>query len=419
MRRRLIVALVGVAVGTLLLYAGPRAFMIADMIRDREQLGLSRTADVVAEAVDLRLGAGLDVDDADLEQLLAGRSDLQIVAELGSGTSLRAGAVDDAAAEERRALLDGGTLLVALDATSVNRRIADAFVPIAAFSLAAIAFAVVVALVLARRLSTPFVRLAAHAELLGVAEPGPAPRTGVPEADELAASLDRSQARIAELVRSEREFSSNASHQLRTPLAALRLRIEDVTLWPETTPEVRNELAAALGEVDRLADTVTDLLELARSGGIGAWGELDVHRSAEVAARRWQGRFDAADRQVVVHPPAATIRVSTSERAVDHVLDVLLENAIAHGAGTVDVTVQDLGDRVVLRVADEGRFDEALTDRAFERRARSASSGGSGIGLDLARSIARSAGGRLALVDPDPTTFELSLPHDAAPPTAP
>lgn len=416
MRRRLIAALVGVALGTLLLYAGPRAFMITDMIREREELGLSRTADLIAEGVELRRNARLPLDETHLTRLLGDRDDLQITVSTPDGSRLMAGDVDEEAAAERRSLVGGDLVTVALGADAVNRRIADALVPIAVFAVAATAFAVGVAVVLARRLSAPFVRLAGHAELLGVAEAGPAPRTGVPEADELAGALDRSQARIAELVRREREFSSNASHQLRTPLAALRLRIEDVATWPEATPTVREELDAALHEVDRLADTVTDLLDLARSSGIGGWRRIDVAQTLDGAARRWEPRFDQVDRQIAVSTPADAILVSTSERAIDHVLDVLLENALAHGAGAVQLRAREVGDHVVVRVEDEGRFDRSLGERAFQRRARSASSTGSGIGLDLAQSIASSAGARLVLADQDPTAFELTVPRSAEPP---
>jgi signal transduction histidine kinase len=411
MRRRLVVALVGVALGTLLLYAGPRAFMITDMVREREELGLERTASLITEAIDLRLAGDLPVDRRQLDSLLTGREDLAIRARLADGTELQAGAAGLRPKQVTSALDDGGTVTVSLSSDAVDERVADALVPIAGFGVAATAFAVAVAFLLARRLATPFTRLAHHAELLGIDDARLAPRAGVPEADELADALDRSQARIAELLRAEREFSSNASHQLRTPLSALRLRIEDVSTWPETSPDVRTELDAALGEVDRLADTVTDLLELARSGGIGGWRELDLHHTATEAAARWRDRFAEAGRRVHVHPDPGAGLASSSDRAVHHVLDVLLENALAHGAGTVDVRIEDRGEHLALRVADEGSFDRTLTERAFERRARSSASTGSGIGLDLARSIAASAGARLTLVSQEPTVLELTVPR--------
>lgn len=415
MRRRLIAALVGVALATLLVYAGPRAFMITDMVRDREQLGLQRTVTLVAEAIDLRASAGLPIDAPRLEPLLGGRAELGITVRLGDGTVLEVGSVDGRSMEESRALADGGTVTVSIENEAVDRRVSDALVPIAAFGVGATLFAVVVGLLLARRLAHPFTRLAEHAEHLGAADVDPAPRAGVPEADQLAGALDRSQARIAELLRAEREFSSNASHQLRTPLSALRLRLEDLTTWPETTSDVRTELGAALGEVDRLADTVTDLLELARSGGIGDRRDVDLHRAAVEAAGRWQARFGDADRRIAVHPHHGGALVAGSERAVDHVLDVLLENALVHGSGVVDLTVLDRDGDVALCVADQGSFDRSLSEQAFQRSARSSTSTGSGIGLDLARSIAESAGGRLRLMSQDPTVLELSLPRAESP----
>lgn len=416
MRRRLLAALVGVAVATLLLYAGPRAFLIADMVRDREQLGLDRTADLIVDAVDVRDATGLPTTEADVRALIRGREDVGVTIVRPDGTRIAAGEVGDAASVAVRRLDGGGEVRVSLSADAVDDRVADALVPVLIFGAASIGFAVLVALVLARRLARPFAGLAAHADRLDLDDESPAPRAGVPEADQIADALDRSQRRLAELLRSEREFSSNASHQLRTPLAALRLRIEDLSTWPQVDDEVRTELDAALVEVDRLADTVTDLLELARSGGIGGWRELDLEGTVAAAVARWEGRFADAGRRIVAARSGGAVRVTGSERAVHHVLDVLFENALTHGAGVVDVAVQEVDGNGVVRVADQGSFDRAMTTAAFTRRARGSASTGSGIGLDLARSVAESAGARLRLVSHTPTVFELVLPphRDAA-----
>jgi signal transduction histidine kinase len=237
-----------------------------------------------------------------------------------------------------------------------------------------------------------------------------APRSGVPEADQLADALDRSRLRIAELVRREREYSSNASHQLRTPLAALRLRLEDLRLWPDQPGPVRDELDAALGEVDRLSGTITDLLELARSGGIGAWSDVDLCQVVETAGERWQDRFARAGRRLVVSAGDDRPIAATSEGAVDQILDVLLENALHHGRGFVDLQVQHLDTHVVLRVCDEGEVDRSVGSRMFQRFFRSSQSTGTGIGLALAGSIADSVGARLRLASRNPTVFELVLP---------
>src|SRR5205085_11352066 len=109
-------------------------------------------------------------------------------------------------------------------------------------------------------------------------------------------AVERSGTRVAQLVLHEREFSANASHQLKTPLAALRLRLEDMTMWPETDDALRKELEASVGEVDRLTGTVEDLLALAREGGIGSSAELDLHEATAGVASRWQDRFGASER---------------------------------------------------------------------------------------------------------------------------
>jgi len=413
MRRRLIAALTGVAVATLVLYAVPRSLFLAEMVRDREELGLARTADLAAEALDLRLEADLPIAEADLEVLLQGRDDLAMDLVLPDGDRLRAGDVRDVTVAVSRSVGDGGRVSLSLSAATVDDRIADALLPVVAFGALSIAFALGVAVVLARRLAMPFADLAAHADRPDLDADRPAPRAGVPEADQIADALDRNQRRLGDLLRSEREFSSNASHQLRTPLSALRLRIEDLSTWPEIGPAARDELHAALGEVDRLADTVTDLLDLARAGDIGDRRELDLDATAGEAVARWAARFDERGRRLVHVRATCPVRAVGSGRAVHHVLDVLLENALAHGAGTVDVTAQEVDGCGIVRVADEGAFDRGMTEHAFRRSARGTASAGTGIGLDLARRIAESAGAHLRLVSHAPTVFELELPPPA------
>lgn len=411
MRRRLIAALAGIAIATLALYAGPRVFMISDMVRDREEVGLERTTDQVAEALDLRQSTGLPVDGPSLAPLAA-RDDIELRLSLPDGAELRAGTVQRPGATTTRTLSDGTVLTAVLASETVDDRIADALVPVVVFGVIAVAFAMLVAVWLSRRLALPFARLAQHADRMALDDGATAPRAGISEADQIADALDRSRRRVAEVLRSEREFSSNASHQLRTPLSALRLRIEDLVTWPEVPDDAKVELDAALAEVDRLADTVTDLLELARSGGISGGHEMDLPVTVAAAAARWLDRFRDAGRDLLLGPGAIDVRAWGSERAVNHVLDVLFENALAHGEGTVDVTVQAVDGTGVVCVADEGSFDRTMTSAAFERRARSSSSSGSGIGLDLARTIAESSGARLRLASLTPTVFELVLPLD-------
>jgi signal transduction histidine kinase len=205
------------------------------------------------------------------------------------------------------------------------------------------------------------------------------------------------------------EFSANAAHQLRTPLAALRLRIEDLTLWPQVgaDAEILAELHAALAETDRLAETIDDLLTLARSGTIGNSATVDLAVLSESAAWRWQRGFEDRGRTIVVD--AQSTEVPSSRGAVLQILDVLLENALVHGTGGAEVTAGVGPSGPFIRVADEGSVDDAHADKIFERSYRSPTSLGSGIGLAICQTLAGAIGARLRLAAQQPTTFELTF----------
>lgn len=409
MRRRLIAALLGIAVATLVLYGGPRTFMIADLVRDQERDKLDRTAWLVAEAIDIRIENDLPVDEEVVTDLLA--EDVQVDISLADDTEISVGQVGQTELATTVRLTDGGRLTVRLARSAIDERISDALLSVVLIGAGSVVGALLLAAGLARALTSPFDRLITHAEGLGDGAETSAPRSGVSEADRLADALDRGRARVQELLRREREFSANASHQLRTPLAALRLRIEDLTHW-DVNDEVRAELDAALAEIDRLADTVTDLLELARAGGIGGWRDVDLSEAVRERVERWTETLETHGRRVTMVGVDQPVLVASADRAVHLVLDVLLENALVHGSGVIDVRVQAFEDRASVFVADEGTLDRNVgSTAAFARDQRSASSPGNGIGLSLARTIAESAGGRLHVASQDPTVFELVFPR--------
>jgi signal transduction histidine kinase len=154
----------------------------------------------------------------------------------------------------------------------VASRAHRAWLALAGLALAVLALATAAAFLLARRLAAPLERLAGAARRLGDGDFGArAPRAGVAEVDEVGAALDATAQRLDDLVTRERAFSADASHQLRTPLAALRLELEALELQGE-------ELPAALAQVDRLQETVDTLLAVARdtqpgsvTADLGAW----------------------------------------------------------------------------------------------------------------------------------------------------
>lgn len=421
MRRRLLAAFLAVTVLTILLFGVPRAFIVAERTRDAETQDVQRITATIAGVVagDLRRGddpaAGQVrplLGPGDTATILAPQLDEPLVLGPGRGVAPGApanGSTGIVASVERPS---GLAVTVERSDAAVRRRVVESLVSLGLVGLAVTAVSATVASVLARVLARPFVELAEDAGRLGHGHFDIRP-TGsrLPEAVAVRDALDQSARRLADTLRREREFASNASHQLRTPLSGLRLRLEDMTLWPEVGDDVREELQAAIAQVDRLAGTVTGLLELGRAG---TYGEVEATSPADLlgaAAGRWRQIARDAGRELVLGP-CDQGRVAVSAGAADEVLDVLVHNALLHGTGTVTLEALGEDDHVRLRVRDEGPGVPAEQQAAvFERHGRGSQSQGEGIGLALARDLATAAGGRLVLGAGAPTRFDLVLPR--------
>jgi signal transduction histidine kinase len=265
--------------------------------------------------------------------------------------------------------------------------------------LAVIAVAGVVGVWLARRLDRPVVELTAWASE-GRAQRAPPAETGMPELDGLRQALIDDRQRIDELLRRERSFSSHVSHQLRTPVAAMRVAVETELTAPRGDP--RLVLGESLGQLDRLESTINSLLALARHADRPP-SRVDLTARIRARLPPWIGRGGQLGRTVRLDGESVTIEADAD--AVDHVVDVLVDNALVHGSGAVTVVVRPAGACATVDVCDEGPapsgrdvFAEAGNDAAH------------GIGLRLARSLSEALGGTLVLVDAPTTTFRLSVP---------
>jgi signal transduction histidine kinase len=263
--------------------------------------------------------------------------------------------------------------------------------------------ATLAAVLLARRLARPLERLAVSARSLGEGQLGVrSPRSSIPEADAIAAALDATAIRLHDLVARERAFSADASHQLRTPLAALRLELEAMELRGDDSAELR----AALHEIERLQTTVGTLLAVSRDAPRRE-STTDLVALIDEAAEPHRAALAASARPLGVVAPAGVPPVLAQPSVVREILDVLLSNALQHGKGAVTITLREAGDWVQLTVGDEGPGIPDDGADVFERR----SGAGHGIGLALARSLAHAEGGLLALTHRAPRpTFTLTLP---------
>ncbi|MFI6514329.1 sensor histidine kinase [Spirillospora sp. NPDC050679] len=228
----------------------------------------------------------------------------------------------------------------------------------------------------------------------------------------LARTANQTLDRLERAVAQQRRFASDASHELRTPIAGLRANLEDAAMHPHDTdlPEV---VRSALRDTDRLESIVTDLLLLARlgTGGSAAQEDLDLAALArgEVERRKEDGR--------ALMEPAGPVPVRGVRMQLVRLLNNLLDNAERYADGAVTVEVRRSGGEVLLTVTDDGTgIPAADRERIFERftrldTARSRGAGGTGLGLAIAREIANTHGGSLRVVDsPRGACFELRLP---------
>jgi len=306
-----------------------------------------------------------------------------------------------------RVTLPGGTVVVVESPSdTIDARVAHALLALVLLGTAALAAALGLALIQSRRLADPLARLARSATRLGDGDFSlSTPRSGVPEIDAIASSLDRSAMRVDELLRAERSFSAHASHQLRTALTGLQLRIEE--LAGNESPAVREEAEAALEQSARLLTIIEELLALARTGRAGnvsrfELGDLVRQHVDDVAPiLRRSGR-----RAVVIAPNPVPVLATLG--AVGQVLDILLSNALRHGAGSVTATVSADERHARVDIADEGK---GIIDRDEQSVfVEGSDTDGHGIGLALARTLITTEGGTITLLRASPPVFRIELP---------
>lgn len=407
MRGRLLRSLVAVAVVAVLVLGVPLGYLAARVVRDDAGRALDREADAVGFAIDEQLERGNGVDVAAVQRILRPHRRVEITDRAGR-RSVAGEAVGDHPIEARITTIRGATIVIQGPGQEVERRARRAWAVVGGLALAAVGAAVALALVETSRLASPLDALAAASARLGAGDfSGRAPRSGLVEVDAVAETLDHSAERIERLVRAEREFSANASHQLRTPLTALRMRLEEIAAAPDAA-FARREADAALGDADRLESTIDALLAVARGEASDRVAPIDLCTVVASWAARWMALLGAEGRSLVLDR-GEDVQAVAPEAVVNQILDVLADNALRHGGGTVTVDVRHMGRHGAVRLADEGRGVPVGMEHAiFDRHVSGV--GGTGVGLALARTLAESCGGKLELVQARPAVFELFLP---------
>lgn len=410
-------ALVTVSVAVVLLGV-PLAVMGVLVVRAEARTAVHRQADALVRVVVDRRSDGRVVDAAALRRVLtsAGAGPGASAVVTAGGRTWSVGTRPDAPLVEGRSRQSsaGVQAVVAVPVAQVDVVVRRVVLAVLGASVVALAAGVGVAGWQARRISAPLEELAAAAELLasgGAGGPGPAP-SGLPEVDRVAAGLRRSAAQMQAALAVERDFAADASHQLRTPLAALSMRLEEIA-GTDDVDVARDEARIALSQVERLASVVEQLLGRARRSAPSTVLEVDLAALLAQQRTEWRPTFAAHARELVVDVPAG-LGVRATPSGLTQVVATLLENSLVHGAGTTTVSARRSGGTVVLEVCDQGEgVPPELGPRIFERQVSGRS--GTGLGLSLARDLVEADGGRIELVRARPAVFAVFLSAPAGP----
>ncbi|WP_028933573.1 sensor histidine kinase [Pseudonocardia spinosispora] len=429
MRTRIVGLAVLAATLAIALFGVPLAAFVVRYLIDDEHSELERSADLAAVTVGIQLALGQQpgpVASTEHDAILAvydpsGRR------MIGEGPPIGDVAVDRARNGRIHVADRDGGIVVAVPirhgdtllamvrasttATEVYTRIALVWLLMAGLALMAVLAVWLIARRMALRMSRPLEDLAVTARELGDGDFSVRfPVAGIPEIDSVADALNNTGTRLSDLVTRERAFSADASHQLRTPLTALRLGLE--VALDEPSHDLRAAVTSAVEGTERLQKTVEDLLSLARDS-TRLREPLALEPLLNALTLTWRPRLEAQHRMFACTTAPRLPVSNAAAAAVRQILAVLIDNAVTHGVGTVRVSVRDAGAALAIDVADEGPGISLGVDQLFTRRNPTAT--GHGIGLALARSLAEAEGGRLRLTKPAPPTFTLFIPTPDGP----
>jgi len=405
MRRRLLLSSFGVAAVAVLALGLPLLFVTLRLVDDVARSDLLREVQTVAVYVEDRLDTG-DLATERLGRLVPAGHRVRV--DLPDGRVLTAGPGFDTPYTASAPVRDGGRVSVARPPGDVRSRQLRAGAAIVLAVFASMAVAGGVALLSARRLSVPLLAVADRAARLGAGDFRPsAERHGIEELDRVSDVLDTSARAIAAVLRRERDLASDVSHQIRTRLTALRMRLEEIALSDDQA--VRREAEAALEQTERLAGVIDELLAQARRARSEGASPVDVGREVGLVVDEREPAIRRLGREVVVDAPAGLVALAGPGR-LHQAVGVLVDNALEHGAGTVTVSARRSVRHVLVEVTDEGGgVAPELVPRLFERGV-TGPDGGTGIGLALARALVEADGGRLELRQPRPPIFVAFVP---------
>ncbi|MBX3313272.1 MAG: HAMP domain-containing protein [Actinobacteria bacterium] len=436
MTRRLIVGYLAITVVVLVLLEVPFGIYYGQRERDRLTAAVERDASVIATFYEENLENGTVPDPLPADDY-AERTGARVVVVDGRGISI----VDTGASTPRdfstrpeiRTALAGhratgtrgsetlgsdllyvavpvasegvvhGAVRLTLDTDEVNANVHRFWWGLAAIGAVVLAAMGLVGRLIARSVTLPLRRLNDAAQRYGAGDltVDPGVEVGPPELRELSATMATMAAQLDAMIDEQRLFVADASHQLRTPLTVLRLRLEN--LQAQLDDEEGEQVDAAIDEIDRLAALVTDLLHLARADRRAPAEAQDLTALTGDRVDTWTAVAEGAGVTLRVDLPDGVVTASAVPGAIEQILDNVLDNAIGVSppGSTVVVAVEPGTTTHRLVVIDEGPglsdADKAHATGRFWRG--STTRPGTGLGLAIVRSLATASAGSVELAD--------------------
>lgn len=414
MRRRLLFSTVAVAVTAIVLFGLPLAVVLIRLQVSAADRQVQRDATTVARTLQNRLHSGLPPDISDAADAAKALPDRFVSISRDGGPPVTFGAPPPlGGAIVAHATTKDFRVTVQADRSVETAGVTMALGMIGSLALLALGGAIGLAMIQARRLARPLQELASAADRLGSGDARPLGRRyGLPELDQVAEGLDGSAQRIHDLLAAERDFAADASHQLRTPLTALSMRLEEMLAAADQPVVVREEGAAALIQTERLTEVVEQLLGRTRRPAVGTPERARIDDIIAQQVVEWDPAFRRQNRKLEV-TGRKNLSGHVTPITLAQVVSTLLDNAFVHGRGTVTIRTSQTAKSVVIEVRDEGKgVPLDLVPRIFERNV-SGKPGGTGLGLALARNIAAADGCEVVLVRPRPAVFAVFLPRES------
>ena len=419
MRRRILAAILSVTAIAIVLFGVPLAIVVERFVDDDATLRVERQAVLASREVPADFATGNDpvelpTNDDGIVFALYGadgvlttgigptRADAATAEALGNQVvdveipGARVVAVPVAADERVIGVIRAEQSTAASDART--RRI---LLLLAGLATAVISIGAAIGWILAGRLARPVRLLRDAAVQLGDGDfTIDVPRSRVPELDEAAQAMTATALRLDDLVTRERAFSADASHQLRTPLAGLRAAIETELEFPRPDPTI--VFHEAIRDIDRLERTITELLAISRTSKITTSPVTLADVLADVEST-WQRRFAGADRALTIAPARYTPTVKGNASMLQHAIDVLLDNALHHGAGEVRIDHHITDDAVTVTISDNGHGFSSAIEPADDLGAAHGAGSLHGLGLPLAHRLIEAMPGRLTIAHSGPS----------------